>query len=229
MSDDVAVVFVNYRSHEMIEPRAMRLLEKGVPVLVADNSGDFGAPGIPSIPTGGNVGFGTACNMAIATLPSSIRTVCLHNPDVDLEPEAVVALAELVTPGTGALAPAIATGGAVRERGFHYPTPAREAYVACRALRGWRGGAGLLPPASRRRAAVGGRGRRFGTAALLVVAATPLLRSAVSTSAISSTRRISTCGIASSAPAIRTRSRPTWLRSTRALPEARWIAPLESC
>ncbi|MEX1006543.1 MAG: glycosyltransferase [Acidimicrobiia bacterium] len=168
MRDDVAVVFVNYRCREMIEPRAARLLAKGVPVLVADNSGEFHAPHVPSVPTGGNVGFGAACNSAVAALPSTVRTVCLHNPDVDIEPEAIVSLAELVTPGTGALAPAISTGRFIRERGFHYPSPAREAYLSRRSVRRGPRNNALGSEGMARR--VRGHGRRFGTAALLLVA-----------------------------------------------------------
>jgi N-acetylglucosaminyl-diphospho-decaprenol L-rhamnosyltransferase len=168
MRNDVAVVFVNYRSRDMIEPRAVRLLAKGVPVLVADNSGDFDAQHVPSLSTGGNVGFGAACNLAVAALPSTVRTVCLHNPDVDIEPDAVLALAELVTPGRGAIAPAISTGRVVREHGFHYPTPQREAYLACRSIRAGRGGESAGSGIATRR--VRGHGRRFGTAALLLVA-----------------------------------------------------------
>ena len=229
MSSDVAVVFVNYHSREMIEPRVIRLLANDVPVLVADNSGEFGASHVPSISTGGNVGFGAACNAAVAALPSGIRAVCLHNPDVDIDPDAVLELVGRMTPGVGALAPAIATGGVVRERAA-FTTRHPRGRLSSHFVRfeGRTGAARDLAPASRRGGSVArpsirhrGPPRRR--------AATPSPRLVGSTSGTSSIRRTWTCGIGSSRPATPTCSHPTSWPPTRARPEAQWIARPASC
>jgi N-acetylglucosaminyl-diphospho-decaprenol L-rhamnosyltransferase len=177
------VVFVNYHSEHLIAPRARRFAEAGVPVVVADNSATFdgslvsGASGgsVTTVDTGGNRGFGAACNRAVAELPADVEVVCLHNPDVDAPVAALDALLACVTGASGAVAPAIATHGAIRTRGFHYPSPGREAYLAWRARRAI-GSSAFREPAGAPPMAVpaglpsrGGRGRRFGSAAFLVV------------------------------------------------------------
>ena len=166
MSTNVAAVFVNFRSSELVAARAERLLAAGVPVIVADNSGDFAVEGVPTVATGGNVGFGAACNRAVAGLDPATRVLCFHNPDVDIAPEAILALADGAVNGIGALAPAIRTDGVIREHGYHYPSPLREAYLSARAIGSARA-ANPDPPAPTKH--VSDRGRRFGTAALLVV------------------------------------------------------------
>ena len=166
MSTNVAAVFVNFRSSELVAARAERLLAAGVPVIVADNSGEFAVDGIPTVATGRNVGFGAACNRAVAGLDPATRVLCFHNPDVDIAPEAILALADGAVNGIGALAPAIRTDGVIREHGYHYPSPLREAYLSARAIGSARV-ANPDPPAPTKH--VSDRGRRFGTAALLVV------------------------------------------------------------
>ncbi|MDZ7673559.1 MAG: hypothetical protein U5K30_00590 [Acidimicrobiales bacterium] len=60
------IVFVNYCSSELIAPRAESLGRAGYEVIVADNSGDYEGPAAAVRSTGGNVGFGAACNVAMA-------------------------------------------------------------------------------------------------------------------------------------------------------------------
>ena len=93
--------------------------------------------------------------------------VCLHNPDVDADGAAIRRLAGMLTIGDGAVAPALRTGGIVRREGFHYPSVAREAFVALRAVAAPGVPSGV--PASSGRPAPGRTARRFGSGALLVL------------------------------------------------------------
>jgi N-acetylglucosaminyl-diphospho-decaprenol L-rhamnosyltransferase len=160
----VGALLVHYRAPRLVASVVESLAAAGIPAVVADNSGELRGAPFSVVDCGGNVGFGAGCNRAAEALGPGIDTICLHNPDVVPDPAAVVRLAGHLGPGRAAVAPAVRTDGLVRTRGFHVPGVAREAWVARRATR----------PAPRageapRDRAVGGRGRRFGTAALLVV------------------------------------------------------------
>jgi GT2 family glycosyltransferase len=167
----VGVVFVNFHCEDDIDARADRFAPLGHPVVVVDNSGTYtGAH--PVVRPGENVGFGAACNRGVAALPSSATAVCLHNPDVDLAPDDLMRLHEalLTQPRPGLVAPALQTGAVIRTAGYRYPNPFRELALAARAAR-----APVPAPGGPQREGhqtearrTGGRGRRFGTAALLV-------------------------------------------------------------
>ncbi len=165
------VVFVNYRSGELIRPRAAALAAAGFPVVVADNSGELareGVAGADCFDTGANLGFGAACNQAVARLAPGVGIACFHNPDLDAPPEVVRGLAAAVR-GHGAAAPALRVDGVTRRRGYHYPSVLREAYVARRAVAHASGAARVAVSTSAPHATAGERGRRFGSGALLVV------------------------------------------------------------
>jgi N-acetylglucosaminyl-diphospho-decaprenol L-rhamnosyltransferase len=164
---DVGVVFVSYYSAELVIPRAEKLVESGAAVVIADNAGDLAGLDLQVIDTGANVGFGAACNAAVAALDPSVAIVCFHNPDVDASPAAVEALAARVRGGGGLVAPAVHRAGRVRTHGYHYPSPAREAMLAARATRTSVEHLSRERDGARRRHR--GVGRRFGSAALLGV------------------------------------------------------------
>lgn len=168
----VAVVFVNFHSEHLIAPRARALSRGGLEVVVSDNSHTFPPDDVTRVvQTGGNVGFGAACNRAVTSLSRSVTEVVFHNPDVDTSPESlsllVKALKKQQSPGI--VAPALQVGAVYRPRGFRYPSAPRElALTASAAL-----SAGRKPPSVPkgrfRGIARNDRGSRFGSAALLVV------------------------------------------------------------
>jgi GT2 family glycosyltransferase len=164
----VAAVLVNYRAPELVAARVAALTADGIDCIVADNSGELSAAPFKVVDCGGNVGFGAACNRAVAALESTVDVVCFHNPDVVASGDSIRRLARGLAPSAGALAPAVRTGALVRLAGFHYPTIAREGYVAGRfACSG--GGASRGADRARRHPGVGNTRRRFGSGALLVV------------------------------------------------------------
>lgn len=135
--NELGVVFVNYRSEHLIVPRATELRSAGFPVIVADNSGSLPViEGVPIVNAGVNLGFGSACNLALRALPKRVRSVCFHNPDVHTDPRDLDMLDHLLRnqPSPGAVAPAERVGPLVRERGYHYPAALREAALGIRAL-----------------------------------------------------------------------------------------------
>jgi N-acetylglucosaminyl-diphospho-decaprenol L-rhamnosyltransferase len=171
VSGPVTVVFVNYYGEDLIAPRVAALEESGFGAVVVDNSGTY-AGGGTIVATGVNLGFGAGCNRAVTMLDPA-ATVVLHNPDVDVPPDAlrrlVAALDAQSRPGLAA--PAIDDGRRLRLDGYRYPSAAREALLGL--------GRALVSPSPHRepqpsRSASGpdararrGHGRRFGTAALL--------------------------------------------------------------
>ncbi len=94
MSDDaqkeaVAGVVVNYNAREHLLSCVGRLLAEGVtPVVVADNGSTDGSemalleryPEAKWVPTGANLGYGTAANIGAAVVDSRYLLIC--NPDV---------------------------------------------------------------------------------------------------------------------------------------------------
>lgn len=165
----VGIVFVNFHSDELIVRRARRLQAAGFPVLVADNSGTFTDPGIESFFTGGNVGFGVACNLAVARLPAKIGILCFHNPDLDVDPASLDQLAQALLRQSlpGVAAATEIQNGVVRARGYRYPSVGREVVLAgAVAVRRSRS---LTPADAESRRARSTRGRRFGGGGLWVV------------------------------------------------------------
>jgi N-acetylglucosaminyl-diphospho-decaprenol L-rhamnosyltransferase len=161
-----AVVMVNYRAPDLVTERATALLAEGIRCIVADNSGDLSGSSFPVVDCGGNVGFGAACNRAVEMLDADVEVVVLHNPDVEVVAADLRMLVADAARRGGAVAPAVRTDGVVRRNGFHYPSVAREAVVGRRAAAGSRAG---YPTDARVTRSVTGRGRRFGTGALLAI------------------------------------------------------------
>ena len=175
----VGVVFVNYRSESLIAPRVARLQDAGFKVAVIDNSGSA-SESLPVAARPGNVGFGTACNLGVAALDSTVEVICLHNPDVDADPATILELARTVhhQAHPGAAAPAERTGRVVRSRGYHYPKAWREAILGLRPVgkahdervkRQASLDLGQPAPHEPRTVVLRGTGDRFASAALLLV------------------------------------------------------------
>ena len=149
----------------------------GFAVVVADNSGTFAEPGIESFDTGGNLGFGVACNLAVARLAATVGTVGFHNPDLDVTAPGLdrlcLALGDQSRPGV--VAPAEMQNGVLRSDGYRYPSAGRELALAARAVvRGpapvvTENGRGPEDGRHRMRRRTVGRGRRFGGGGLWVV------------------------------------------------------------
>ena len=168
---DPVIIFVNFRSGELLETKARERLEEGFSVRVVDNSGEYAGQG-DVLRSTRNVGFGAGCNLALRTLDETTRVVCFCNPDVDVEAEDLLKLVRSLSsqPRPGLVAPAVMSDGQLRPRGFHYPSLAREVALAFRSTAEI---SGRRVPSGWRRSA--SRGRRFGTAALLA-ASVPALR-----------------------------------------------------
>ena len=166
----LGVVLVHHRAPELVRARIAALRDDDLAIVVVDNSGDLGDRdvGVEVIDPGENLGFGAACNRAVATLPTGVETVCFVNPDVDVNGDALRSLAcRLEAQRLAAIAPALATGGRIRYRGFHQPSLVRELVVARRAAHLASAQPSCVSPRMRRHR---GRGRRFASAACLVVA-----------------------------------------------------------
>jgi N-acetylglucosaminyl-diphospho-decaprenol L-rhamnosyltransferase len=167
--DRPGVVFVNHHSEALIQPRAEQLLHAGFLVRVADNSSTYPDHEV-RVNIGRNVGFGAACNRGVDALPSSVTRICLHNPDVTIDTADIVRLTERLArlSNGGACAPAIRVGDKIRVNGFHYPGLLREAWLSLRGVAASRQTPRPHPrQGSVRR--VRGHGRRFASAALLIV------------------------------------------------------------
>ncbi len=168
----LGVVFVNYRCAPAIAERAALRIAEGHHVVVVDNSGDYTGPGVV-IDAGGNVGFGPACNLGAAAMPSEVSVLCLHNPDLDISTTDLDALVQrlVADPDSGAIVPALHTPNGVIESGYHEPQIART--VAQAAMTRSRS---AKPPAftdqqrpNTRRRPPSTPGHRFGSGALLVM------------------------------------------------------------
>lgn len=164
----VGVIFVNYHSERLIVERARRLQAAGFAVIVADNSGDFREPDIESFDTGGNVGFGVACNLAAKRLDVGIGTLCLHNPDVDAEDADLDRLCQALArqPRPGVVTPTEIQHAVVREKGYRYPNAGRELLLGAAA---WRRDTSPRPTGELARRMASARGRRFGGGGLWVM------------------------------------------------------------
>jgi N-acetylglucosaminyl-diphospho-decaprenol L-rhamnosyltransferase len=91
---ELAVVVVTYSPGETLE-RCLDTLEKattrGYRVVLADNGSVDGAPekaaaehpNVTLLHTGGNLGYGTAANRGVATLPDEYGWIVVANPDLE--------------------------------------------------------------------------------------------------------------------------------------------------
>ncbi|MDX1888577.1 glycosyltransferase family 2 protein [Mycolicibacterium sp. 050158] len=141
MSDELVVVTVTYSpgphldrfldtlSHATIRP---------VTVVMADNGSTDGAPeaaverhpNVRLLPTGGNLGYGSAVNRAVAEylggqIPSDPEFFIVANPDVQWGPDSIDALLEAAArwPRAGALGPLIRDpDGSVYPSARHQPS-----------------------------------------------------------------------------------------------------------
>ncbi len=115
----LGIVVVTYFPGETLE-RFLDSVEKattrGVRVVIADNGSTDGAPergaqrpGVQLLPTGGNLGYGTAANLGVKALPAEIEWVVVANPDLEFRPGCLDALLAATErwPDGGAFGPLI--------------------------------------------------------------------------------------------------------------------------
>jgi N-acetylglucosaminyl-diphospho-decaprenol L-rhamnosyltransferase len=117
---ELAVVIVTYSPGETLE-RCLETLKKattrGYRVVLADNGSVDGAPekaaaehpNVTLLHTGGNLGYGTAANRGVATLPDEYGWIVVANPDLELGPGSLDVLLEASSrwPRGGAFGPLI--------------------------------------------------------------------------------------------------------------------------
>ena len=141
MSDEPAltVVTVTFSPGSHLERFLSSLTvatERPVSVVMADNGSVDGAPeealerypGTRLLRTGSNLGYGTAVNRAVATVPPDQEFVLVANPDVVWSPGSIDALVEAAArwPRAAALGPLIRDpDGAVYPSARHLPSLVR--------------------------------------------------------------------------------------------------------
>ena len=141
MSDEPAltVVTVTYSSGSHLDRFLSSLTvatDLPMQVIIADNGSTDGSPeeavqrypGTRLLRTGGNLGYGTAANRAVATVPADQDFVLVANPDVVWAPGSIDALLEAAKrwPNAGALGPLIRDpDGAVYPSARHLPSLVR--------------------------------------------------------------------------------------------------------
>jgi N-acetylglucosaminyl-diphospho-decaprenol L-rhamnosyltransferase len=116
----LSVVTVTYSSGSHLDRFLSSLTvatDRPVQVVLADNGSTDGAPeeaverypGVRLLRTGANVGYGTAVNRAVDTLPADDEFVLIANPDVVWGPGSIDALLEAAErwPRAGSLGPLI--------------------------------------------------------------------------------------------------------------------------
>lgn len=116
---DLAVVIVTYSPGETLE-RCLDTLEKATTrpysVVLADNGSVDGAPekavsrpNVSLLRTGGNLGYGTAANLGVATLGPEYGWIVVANPDLEFGPGSLDVLFEAASrwPRGGAFGPLI--------------------------------------------------------------------------------------------------------------------------
>jgi N-acetylglucosaminyl-diphospho-decaprenol L-rhamnosyltransferase len=117
---ELAVVIVTYSPGETLE-RCLDTLEKATSrsytVVLADNGSVDGAPekaaaehpNVTLLHTGGNLGYGTAANRGVATLPDEYGWIVVANPDLEFGPGSLDTLFEAASrwPRGGAFGPLI--------------------------------------------------------------------------------------------------------------------------
>ena len=87
---DYAVVVVAYRSRPLLS-RMLAKMPESAPVIVVDNSADYddltdlirARPKTTYIDSGGNIGFGPACNLAASVVAEPL--IAFVNPDADVD------------------------------------------------------------------------------------------------------------------------------------------------
>jgi len=110
--------------------------DRKVRVIIADNGSTDGAPeeavqrypGTELLRTGGNLGYGTAVNRAVATLPAEEEFVVVANPDVVWGPDSIDLLLDAAArwPQAGSLGPLIRDpDGSVYPSARHLPSLVR--------------------------------------------------------------------------------------------------------
>lgn len=130
-SPQAAVVLVEYHSGGLVAARAAEAEAAGLMAVVADNSGDYDGPGL-IVRTGGNVGFGAACNAAVNALGPDIDVLILQNPDALADGTDVQTLVSLVREGPWvALAPSV-LADRLRPAGFAVPGRLRDVLLVVR-------------------------------------------------------------------------------------------------
>ena len=141
MSDEPAltVVTVTYSPGSHLDRFLSSLTvatDRPVRVVIADNGSTDGAPeealrrypGTELLRTGGNLGYGSAINRAVATAPGGQEFVLIANPDVVWSPGSIDALLEAAGrwPLAGSLGPLIRDpDGAVYPSARHLPSLVR--------------------------------------------------------------------------------------------------------
>lgn len=141
MNDEPAltVVTVSYSSGTHLDRFLSSLTvatDSALQVIIADNGSVDGAPeeavqrypGTRLLHTGGNLGYGTAVNRAVATVPADQEYVLVANPDVVWSPGSIDALLEAAGrwPQAGAVGPLIRDpDGAVYPSARHLPSLVR--------------------------------------------------------------------------------------------------------
>jgi N-acetylglucosaminyl-diphospho-decaprenol L-rhamnosyltransferase len=118
--DELAVITVTYSPGDVLETFLDSLADatKRTPrVILADNGSTDGAPeravasreGVELLRTGGNLGYGTAANRALATLPPGYGWVVVANPDIEWKPGSLDDLLDAANrwPRAGSLGPLI--------------------------------------------------------------------------------------------------------------------------
>lgn len=135
MSDELVVVTVTYSPGPHLDRFLATLAlatERPVTVIMADNGSTDGAPeeavkrypNARLLPTGGNLGYGTAVNRAVAEITPESEFVVVANPDVQWGPNSIDVLLEAAErwPRAGALGPLIRDpDGSVYPSARHLP------------------------------------------------------------------------------------------------------------
>jgi N-acetylglucosaminyl-diphospho-decaprenol L-rhamnosyltransferase len=136
---DLTVVTVTYSPGSHLDRFLSSLTvatDRPVRVVIADNGSTDGAPeeaiqrypGTELLRTGGNLGYGSAVNRAVATAPGDQEFVLIANPDVVWSPGSIDALLEAAGrwPLAGSLGPLIRDpDGAVYPSARHLPSLVR--------------------------------------------------------------------------------------------------------
>ncbi|MDT5018742.1 MAG: N-acetylglucosaminyl-diphospho-decaprenol L-rhamnosyltransferase, partial [Mycobacterium sp.] len=136
MSDGLTVVTVTYSPGPHLDRFLATLshaTERPVTVIMADNGSTDGAPeeAVQRYPnarllrTGGNLGYGTAVNRAVAEITPESEFVVVANPDVQWGPSSIDVLLEAAErwPGAGSLGPLIRDpDGSVYPSARHLPS-----------------------------------------------------------------------------------------------------------
>ena len=168
----VAVVLVEFRSAGLVAERATWARDQDYFVAVADNSATYDGPGLV-VDTGGNVGFGAACNRAVEQLPPWVEIVVFMNPDAEITSADLAELIRQVRGGAWQLLAPATKSPSGATVGFRLPDPHRELAVTLREARRLRKERATPTPAAiapgsrseRPRTAAG----RFGSGALVVI------------------------------------------------------------